>query len=311
VGRPGEGKSYLTIDAAARVSTGTPWPDGAECPRGDVLMLSAEDDPSDTIRPRLDAHRADVARVHLLSVVRRMDDDGERLITLADVGAIDAALERLAECRLLIVDPIGSYLGARTDAHRDNEVRAVLAPIAALAARHGVAVLIVAHRRKAAGATADDLALGSRAFTAAARAVWHLTQDTARKGRRLLLPGKCNLSADVGGLAFVIGGEPARVTWERGAVGMSADDAVAAECEARWPGPDAGAQDAAVAWLRSELADGPRPAKELDDEWCNGQGGAKRTLDRARSKVGVIAYRDSVPGPWWWRLDAESPKDAT
>ena len=51
VGRPGEGKSFFTIDMTARVTTGTPWPDGAECPLGSVIIISAEDDPHDTIRP--------------------------------------------------------------------------------------------------------------------------------------------------------------------------------------------------------------------------------------------------------------------
>ena len=44
--------------------------------RGSVILISAEDDPGDTIRPRLDAHHADVRRVHLLSAVRRVDDAG-------------------------------------------------------------------------------------------------------------------------------------------------------------------------------------------------------------------------------------------
>ncbi len=38
VGRPGEGKSFLTTDAAARVTTGTPWPDGSDCPQGSVIL---------------------------------------------------------------------------------------------------------------------------------------------------------------------------------------------------------------------------------------------------------------------------------
>ena len=32
VGRPGEGKSFLTTDLAARVFAGTPWPDGTAVP---------------------------------------------------------------------------------------------------------------------------------------------------------------------------------------------------------------------------------------------------------------------------------------
>jgi putative DNA primase/helicase len=315
VGRPGEGKSFLTIDAAARVTTGTPWPDRGDCPQGSVILISAEDDPADTIRPRLDAHYADVRRVHLLAAVRRFDDDNgehERLITLADVGAIEAALKTLPDCKLIVVDPIGSFLGGGTDAHRDNEVRGVLAPIAKLAEKHGPAVLVVAHRRKSAGSIADDLALGSRAFTGIARSVWHLTRDADNKARRLLLPGKNNLAREGDGLAFSIIGEPARISWERDPVAMSADDALAAESQAREqkPGPDAEALDAASAWLGKALAGGPRLAKDLIDEWKNGQGGSERTLKRAKQTLGVEAYRDEVPGPWRWRLPGKDAKQS-
>lgn len=316
VGRPGEGKSFLTTDVAARVTTGTPWPDGEPCPRGSVLLLTAEDDPADTIRPRLDAHHADVRHVHLLSAVRRVDDDGhyERLITLADVDAIEAALLKLTDCKLIIIDPIGSFLGGRTDAHRDNEVRGVLAPVARLAEQYGPAVLVVAHRRKSAGSIADDLALGSRAFTGIARAVWHLSRDRENKARRLLLPGKNNLAREGYGLAFSIIGEPARISWERDPVAMSADDALAVESNGRdqKPGPVAEAPDAASDWLATALADGPRPAKDLMDEWVNGHSGSKRTLERAKQSLAVEAYRPEVPGPWWWRVPrkvANTPED--
>ncbi|HMP60790.1 MAG TPA: AAA family ATPase, partial [Gemmatales bacterium] len=319
VGRPGEGKSFFSLDAAARVSRGEPWPDGAPCPRGSVLLLTAEDDPADTVRPRLDAAGADVARVYLLTAVRQHTADGttDRMVSLADVAAIEAALERLGDCRLVVVDPIGSFLGGRTDAHRDNEVRAVLAPIAQLAERHGPAVLTVAHRRKSPGSSADDLALGSRAFTGIARSVWHLARDPGRKGRRLLLPGKNNLSEAGSGLAFTIHGKPPRLSWESDPVDMHADDALAAEAqaaaEARKPGPAAEAQSAAEGWLRGALADGPRPAADLADEWRNGRGGSKRTLERARQSLPAEAYRPQNPGPWWWRLPGQehpAPQDA-
>src|SRR5262249_50795304 len=68
-GRPGDGKSFLTMELAARVTTGRDFPDGTPCPRGSVIVASAEDDPADTIRPRLDAAGADVERVFLLSGV--------------------------------------------------------------------------------------------------------------------------------------------------------------------------------------------------------------------------------------------------
>jgi hypothetical protein len=232
------------------------------------------------------------------------------MITLADVDAIESALARLADCRLVIVDPIGSFLGSGTDAHRDNEVRGVLAPIAALAEKYGPAVLVVAHRRKSAGTNADDTALGSRAFTGIARAVWHLTRDANNKDRRLLLPGKNNLADEGDGLAFSIVGEPARIEWEPDPVNMNADDGLLAESQSRGkPGPDADVLSAATAWLDAALANGPRLAKELFDEWENGQRGSARTLRRAKQDLGVEAYRLEVPGPWWWRLPTQGGQD--
>lgn len=317
VGRPGDGKSFTITDAAARITTGTPWPDGTACPVGDVVLISAEDDPADTIRPRVDAHHGNPARVHLLRAVTRYDPNSkapvETCFTLADVHALELTLQRFPATKLVVVDPIGSYLGGGTDAHRDNEVRSVLAPVALLAERYGVAVVIVAHRRKSSGSFADDLALGSRGFTGITRSVLHLTRDPKDKARRLLLPGKCNLSAPPDGLAFSISGDPARIWWERDPVKLDADEALAAENAANHPGPDPETRTAAVDWLREALAVGPRLAKELYEEAREGEGISRRTLERARGELGVEAYRVEIPGPWWWRLPGQDrqPKTAT
>ncbi len=312
VGRPGEGKSYLTCDMAARVSTGTPWPDGGDCPRGSVLMVSAEDDPGDTIRPRLDAHHADCRRVHLLSAVRRVDEVGqvrEALLTLADVASIETAMRRLRDCRLVVIDPIGSFLEGATDAHRDNEVRGVLAPIARLAERYDAAVLIVAHRRKSAGANADESALGSRAFTGIARAVWHLSRDADDRRRRLLLPGKNNLAMEGDGLAFAIGGDPPALRWERDPVTITADDALAAEQSGPGrPGPEPEARNAAADWLRDLLASGEAAAAKIKAEAADA-GLNYRTVQRAADSLGVVREKNRFSGGWQWRLPRPSPSE--
>jgi len=312
VGRPGEGKSFFTIDAAARVTTGTPWPDGSPCPRGSVLLICGEDDPGDTIRPRLDAHRADCRQVHLLSMVQWRDEKGERherMFTLEDVRAAEIALQKLPGCRLIIVDPIGSFLGGSTDAHRDNEVRGVLSPVAKLAEKYGPAVLIVAHRRKSGGGFADDTALGSRAFTGIARVVHHLSRDPNDKNRRLLLPGKNNLAREGDGLAFTIAGDPPAVCWEREPVCMSADDAMAAEQDGQRHGPEPAARNAAVDWLTNLLANGPvasgepkNPAAGTIRAEAKAADLAWRTVRRAADQIGVLRQRERFTGVWQWRL---------
>ena len=302
VGRPGEGKSFATTDWAARVSTGRAWPDGATCERGSVLLVSAEDDPGDTIRPRLDAHDADPSRIHALQAVcGGRDAQGGRIegaFTLADLDPLRQAIERIGDVRLIVVDPIGSYMGARVDAHRDNEVRAVLAPLGEIARRSGAAVLLVAHQRKGRASHADDLVLGSRAFTGIARSVLHLLRDPDDEQRRLLLPGKMNLSQPALGLAFTIDGEPARVRWERDAVQTTAGE-VLARCNG------AGGQSAgneAEQWLRDVLSGGPMPSKELRAR-AERDGMSWRTIERAKKRMGVEATKVGFgSGIWWWEL---------
>lgn len=307
VGRPGKGKSFLTADIAARVSTGIGWPTGDMCCAGSVLFLAAEDHLSDTVVPRLIAHNADRDRIRYLNLVRINGGKGttERLITLQDISSIEVAIQSTPDCRLMIVDPVNSFIGSGVDCHRDNEVRNVLGPLAVLAERHGVAVLLVTHTRKGTGDFADDLALGSRAYTGLARVVLHLIPDAQDKNRRLLLPGKNNLSAETLGLAFSIVGDgnKARLSWEGDPVNMSADDAVAAENAAKRPGPDSESLPEAVDFLKDALAGRPRLSKELEDEWKNGHGGSKRTLERAKKSLRVESYRQGEPLRWWCKLD--------
>jgi hypothetical protein len=312
VGRAGCGKSFLACDIAAKISTGAHWPDpGFDCaPLGDVLLLNVEDDANDTLRPRLDAAGADCRRVHLLRAAKIVSaDGGERTVAfdLTNVDLIRDALGRLPDCKLVVVDPVGSFLGAGIDMHRDNEIRSVLMPLAAIASERGVAVMLICHTRKALAPYADDMTLGSRAFTGLARSVLHLMADPNDEKRKLLLMGKTNLSLPPPGLAFRIVGSPGRLEWEPDPVqGIRADDIVAAAVRRRSSrGPEAEALEEAATWLSAALANGPRLAKDLRDEWVHGKDGSERTLKRAKQFLQVEAYREQVPGPWWWRLPAK------
>lgn len=313
VGRPGEGKSFVTMDGAARVTTGRSWPDQTDCPKGSVVLIAGEDDVGDTIRPRLDAAGADVRRVHVLSGAAWVAEDGERkeiAFTLENLAMLEAALVQIGDCRWVIVDPIGSYLGGDTDAHRDNEVRAVLTPLARLAEKYGVAVTLVVHRRKGGGSHADDLALGSRAFTGIARTVWHLSSDPANKARRLLLPGKNNLAAEGDGLAFTIEGNPPAITWEPTPVTMNANDALAAESAAEngLPGPEPTARSAAEEWLRNLLKGGAKPVAAIQED-AEGAGLAWRTVQRAADALNVTREKRGFGAGWAWSMPS-SAEDA-
>jgi len=297
VGRPGAGKSFLTCDLAARISKGEPWPDGSKNVEGSVMFITTEDDPNDTIRPRLDAHNANVSKIHLLrgiNVQKPNAEPDESAFTLKDVDQLAEAVRQVKDCRLVVIDPIGSFGGKGIDFHKDNEVRSLLTPVIRIAESHGIALLVVMHRRKAESMFADDTAMGSTAFTGLARAVWHLSSDPDDPARRLLVPGKCNQSAQPTGMAFTIEGDPVRLEWDPDPVEVTADDALSRE---RNGSGGHSAVDEAVDWLRTALSGGPRPSKELEEEARKNKISGK-TLERAKKEIGVESRPGGYRKPW-------------
>jgi RecA-family ATPase len=241
-GDPDLGKSLITIFMAAQTSRGEAWPDRPDIPNpiGGVVILSAEDDPQDTIRPRLDAAGADVSRIGLLKGVRTRDPGTDAEIDAhfnlaTDLVALEEAIKRTPDCRLVIVDPISAYLGG-TNSHRNAEVRGVLAPLADLAARRGVAMVGVTHVTKDERSKALYRATGSLAFIAAARGAWLVVEDKNHPQRRLMLPAKMNLAKQPPGLAYKVRATPVQgvqdqpfVAWDPDPVHITADEAIAAE----------------------------------------------------------------------------------
>jgi hypothetical protein len=224
-GDPGDGKSFLTIAMAAARSRGAPWPDlpGEVVAPASILLLSAEDSLATTIGPRLDAAGADSTRVHALTTVRMADGRLSPFTIRRDVPVLDDALTKIGDCRLLVIDPVSSYLGG-ADEHKNAEVREVIGPLTELAERHNVCIVMVTHLNKGTGPKALYRSTGSLAFVAASRMAWMLCRDKDDRARRLLLPAKANIAADPSGMAFRI--VEGVIQWETEPIRMWADDAL-------------------------------------------------------------------------------------
>ena len=131
---------------------------------------------------------------------------------------------------MIVIDPISAYLDG-TESHNNAEVRAVLAPLAKLAAEVGAAVVCVTHLNKGSQSSALYRATGSLAFVAAARAAYAVTKDKDNPSRRLILPMKNNLAPDTSGIAYAVvapQGIPI-VAWEPTPVTITADEALSSE----------------------------------------------------------------------------------
>jgi putative DNA primase/helicase len=308
-GEAGLGKSQLSIAMVAAVTTGGEWPcREGRAPQGNVIILSAEDGAADTVVPRLMAAGADRERVELVTAV--CDEKSRRSFDLsADLALLDQKISEIGEVKLIIIDPISSYLGAKVDSHVNAAVRGVLEPVSEMAARLRIAIVAITHPPKGTGTTAINRFIGSIAFVAAARAAFMVTRDAEDEIRRLFLPVKNNLALPGKGLAFRLeqrlvaeGIVGSSVVWEADPVTITADQALqAADDRGGGGGPGADAEE----FFRNALADGPIAVKDLQAE-AKQAGLSWATVRRAKDRLGVVAQRESHGrdggGRWTWAM---------
>src|SRR5262249_31286876 len=142
-----------------------------------------EDDKRRAVAPRYAAAGADMARVHRLKGYVERQPDGTiipRRFRLANaVEAMSNYLDHRPNIRLVVIDPMNAFVGGKTDAHRNAEMREVLEPLNDLAERYSVTFLIVHHTRKgqASKNALTDMAGGSNATVELARCVIFAARD--------------------------------------------------------------------------------------------------------------------------------------
>jgi hypothetical protein len=262
-GEPGLGKSQIATSLVAAVTTGGPWPhEEGRAPLGNAIILSAEDDLADTIVPRLHAAGADCERAFIVSAVR--SNDRMRTFNLqADLALLEQTIDRIEDVRLIVIDPISSYMGA-IDSHKNTDVRSVLEAVGEMAERRHTAIVGITHFSKGAGQRAINAFMGSVAFIAAARAAFAVMKDSADKTKVLFLPVKNNLAPLGLGLAFRLvqhiipveggeGGVASAVSWESAPVTSTADEMMAANAGTSTPHT---AKADCVEFLQTILANG-------------------------------------------------------
>jgi hypothetical protein len=296
-GDPGLGKSTLLCEFAARITRGQALPGGQPRPPRNVLILSAEDDLHDTIRPRIDAAGGDPGNIVSLLAVPDGSAFGRPFVIPGDVPILEALVQR-AEAALVIVDPLMAYLHRRHNANSDQDVRRALAALKTLGERTGAAIVVVRHLNKSAGANPLYRGGGSIGIIGAARCGLLLAQDPEDAERRILAATKGNLGQPPPSLAFRLQAVPrlgvTRIVWE----GNSPLTAAALLQAASESSDQRSALGEARAWLRDALAKGPRPAKELEAE-ARTLGIAMRTYHQERKVEGVIAHKEATAHGRW------------
>ena len=201
-GEGGAGKGQLCCDLAARVSSGRGMPFGDDDGEpAAVIMVTPEDDLSETVAWRLRAASADLSRVHDLTLT----DSGTPFALSADsthegsIATLRAAVDDLG-ARLVVVDPLMACIGWGSIT-TNMGARRVMAPLQRLAKETGAAVVLTHHTVKS-GAIA-----GSKGLLDAARVVYRVHRDKENPAVRVMSLEKSNVLGATEDVRYLISGD--------------------------------------------------------------------------------------------------------
>ena len=302
-GQPGLGKSQISINLAAGVTTGKGLPGtGVFSNLGSVIILANEDDAARTIRPRLDAAGADISKVHIVEGVAREGADVDMFQLDSDIADLRDRTLQLGDVRLIIIDPPSAYLGTKVDSYKDSDVRRVLMPLSILANETGAMILLIVHLNKRTDGGAQQRFSGSTAWTAAPRVGFMVAEDPLTK-QRFMLPVKNNIGDDRLGYQYHIaeklvqyGGQTFKssyIVWDQ-TTSRSVSELLAPPKATK---PDA--VGVAKDFLQDELANAPLPVDQI-------QAAAKAAgiswPSVLRAKRTMLITSEKVGNGWTWTL---------
>lgn len=304
-GRPGAGKSTAARWLTAQATRGTLPGEWFGTPVN-VAYIAREESGRLAVKPSLRAAQVDMSRVFYPEVEQTTETGGVEVLALAG-GDLDALVDVLAEAevRLIVVDPLMSFAGAKVDINRNNEVRAMLEPWRQLAERLDAVVLGIAHLNKSGNGDVVAGINGSSAFGELARAVFGFAADPdSDDGVRVMSQSKNSGGPEDLALEYRIDTVP--VTTSTGRTADVAKFTILGRSERtvsdilRDSGSprDGDARDVDD-WLRGYLKDGRKKATDVFQA-ADANGYTKDQVKRAKRRCKVEAFKEGTGG-WWWQ----------
>jgi putative DNA primase/helicase len=308
-GVPEAGKTTIALSFAAIISSSGMWPDGTRATAGDVLIWTSEDDPEDTLIPRLTRMGADLSRIHFIEQARPPDGKPRPFSPATDLPALEDKTKTIGNVALLILDPVVAAIPMSRNSHNNAEARNGMQPVVDYARATRAAVVGIGHLAKGtAGKDPLERINGSGAFGALPRLVMGAAKNEAGgdEPERIMVRVKSNIGPSGGGFGYRIDMAPllerpdieaTRIVWERAIEGTARELLNAAE------GLDEGDKTSKVAeamvFLKTALAHGERLGREVAAE-AKKAGISERTLERAMK--GTVGKRKAALGWYWWSL---------
>ncbi len=317
-GDAGEGKTLVTLDATARVSKGVAFPlydKPGEVVQGRVFYVSSEGVPEMILVPRLIAAGADLSKVDLIEGVYNKEGEFDIFDITQHLPKLENDARTCPELKLIVIDPIASFLPERINTNQQNQVRRAMDLLSTLAYRVGVAVVAVMHFAKAQDPKAINRTSGSAQFMAGVKMSWSvIRRPEDPRNVRLLVPQKSNITGGTKSLSFII--QP--ITFKA----PNGDDIETAKIEYSnlidvdpnvliCPPLENIEVTRAVEFIKPKLKVVKEGGVIFSDDViaeAREEGLAEWTIKRARVKLGLIADKEpKYQGRWFWYLPKGKP----
>ena len=192
--------------------------------------------------------------------------------------------------RLVVLDPIQSFLGAEVDMHRANEIRPLMKSVSVLAEKYHCAVILIGHMNKNSAGKSSYRRLGSIDFQAAARSVLIVGRVKNEPEIRIVCHVKSSLAPEGKSIAFRLDKESG-FEWI-GEYDISANDLLSGNCRGQ---KIKGAKE----FLLEMLADGAVEQNAILKE-AESRGIKGKTLWNAKKALGVQSKK--AGNRWSWML---------
>ena len=282
-GDPGDGKSTLMIRLAAALTTGVELPDGQKIEKPEnVIYQCSEDSVNDTIKPRLLEAGADCSKVAFI-------EDEEMGLSLVD-ERIERAV-RETNAKLIIFDPIQSFIPLDCDMQSASKMRAVMRKISKIAETYECAIVMIGHLNKSSSGKKLYRGLGSIDIAAIARSVLMITRDEKNPEIRYMYPVKSSLAPEGRAISFLMDSENG-FHWIGKCVLPQNE-------KERCPSQTISKKEKAKEVLKVILSDGMVKSSDILAR-METLGISARTVRTAQKELGVISRRKK--NVWFWEL---------
>ena len=309
-GDAGQGKSLVAVDMAARVSRGTAFPvydKPSSISPGHVFYITSEGVPEMILVPRLMAAGADLSKITIIEGVYFRQERFSMFDITQNLPHVEWRARDFPDLKLIIVDPIASFLPERINQNQGNQVRQAMDRVSDLAFKLGIAIPTVMHFAKTPGVKAIHRTSGSVQFEASVKMSWSvIRRENDPRNVRLLVPQKSNITGGYKSLSFSIHevefpspDNPAEII---STAKIIYGDHVDEDPETLISPPieKDGDLPRAIEFLKQKMKVGGKLHSGEIIEEAKGEGIPYWSLHKARGRLGLKSAKSEFTGGWLW-----------